>query len=144
MSFSRRSRVAVTSHTTMHTPVCTCTFCKLFAFWQIFLVLSLSADVCQEGGCPGIRLSQCNTEPQRVYGGEFGIGDCGTLEVFHSGKWGFVCDDSFDKLDARVACRQLCSTLTCLEQYWEIDQNTSSWSAKELPEKFGAVYVQGM
>ena len=29
------------------------------------------------------------------------------LEIFHNERWGYVCDDSFDSLDADVACRQL-------------------------------------
>ena len=31
----------------------------------------------------------------------------GTLEVFHAGEWGTICDDRFTLLDGRVACRQL-------------------------------------
>ena len=31
----------------------------------------------------------------------------GRLEVFHEGRWGTVCDDSFNKISAGVACKML-------------------------------------
>ncbi|CAC5422933.1 HMCN [Mytilus coruscus] len=38
----------------------------------------------------------------------------GRLEIFHSGIWGSVCDDSFNYLDGSVACRQLGFRSGCL------------------------------
>ena len=29
------------------------------------------------------------------------------MEIFHSGKWGTICDDNWDNNDATVVCRQL-------------------------------------
>ena len=44
-------------------------------------------------------------EPLRLVGGSGSLE--GRLEVFHSDRWGTVCDDGFSDIDAGVACRQL-------------------------------------
>lgn len=33
--------------------------------------------------------------------------DSGVINIFYNGAWGTVCDDSFDDIDAHVACKQL-------------------------------------
>lgn len=41
----------------------------------------------------------------RLVGSEYP--DRGTIEILHNGRWGTVCDDDFDKVDADVICRIL-------------------------------------
>ncbi|XP_006803765.2 deleted in malignant brain tumors 1 protein-like [Neolamprologus brichardi] len=55
-----------------------------------------------------------------------GYGSCsGRVEIFHSGQWGTVCDDSWGREDAQVVCRQLgCGRVLSIPTNAQIGQGT--------------------
>ncbi|XP_053711943.1 neurotrypsin [Synchiropus splendidus] len=63
------------------------------------------------GDCTRAAAVTCTEEkaavkvPIRLTGGR--SGSEGTVEVFHAGQWGSICDDQWDDSDAEVVCRQL-------------------------------------
>ncbi|XP_064177105.1 neurotrypsin [Anguilla rostrata] len=62
---------------------------------------------CNHGNEAGVACAppEGNDAPLRLVDGaeEFE----GRVEVFHSGRWGTICDDQWDDVDAEVVCRQL-------------------------------------
>uniref|UniRef100_A0A3B5AAV9 Neurotrypsin n=1 Tax=Stegastes partitus TaxID=144197 RepID=A0A3B5AAV9_9TELE len=57
------------------------------------------------GECSLAAAITCTQQPVRLVGGR--SGSEGTVEVFHAGQWGSICDDQWDDSDAEVVCRQL-------------------------------------
>lgn len=74
-----------------------------------------------DGECASAAAVTCDSRqaavslPVRLVGGRSQTE--GTVEVFHAGQWGSICDDQWDDSDAEVVCRQL--GLSGVARAWE-------------------------